>query len=102
MKKLIYHNSLTAKYTICPYCKAENSDKWIGTSLDMFGNEHCIFKCNKCNNESQDIEEHKSVKLKAVEWYMNYLNIKPNEKFKCTDEFIKRAEIEYKKKGGKR
>lgn len=44
MKRLIYHNSLTAKYTICPYCKAENTDILKGWAITLNGQDEEFYK----------------------------------------------------------
>lgn len=57
-KPLKYHMSLTAYYTKCPYCGAENSEKQI--SDDMY-------ECKNCHSQMIGVTEIKSKDYKEVE-----------------------------------
>lgn len=61
-KPLKYYMSLSAYYTKCPYCKAENQEELLGLADEQFPEPHTqeIYRCKRCKHEMNGIVEIKS------------------------------------------
>lgn len=101
VKRLKYYISLTAAYTKCPYCGAENPDEESYRHFPYSEKDIPLNYCYSCNKRfDTEVITIKTQAIKALEWYGEKTGV--NIKGGVSDELIKKATNEYKKylKGG--
>ena len=96
LKKLKYYITLTAAYTKCPYCGAENPEEEQYRHFPYGELDIPLNYCYSCNTRyDMDVVTIKSQSIKALEWYGEKMGI--CTKGGVSDELIKKATSEYKK-----
>lgn len=96
LKKLKYYIGLTAAYTKCPYCGAENPDLEKYRHFPYREKDIPLNYCYSCKTRyDMDAITIKSQSIKALEWYKAKVGIYENGG--VSDDFIKKAKSEYKK-----
>ena len=100
--KLIFRTSLTACFTVCPKCCAVNKEKFEYIQEDFISGGMEVYSCTACGATLYGVEEKKSAKLKAVDWFYSFYNIDKPKDRGLNEEEIKKAIDAYNKAKGAR